>query len=121
MSFTGGERVLTNSTIPPDTGAVLFATTQPRGDVCTPGNSGYLMAVNICSGRIGDLVVNGQIVGGLAIDSSGIVKVSNTYTNTDARQTVVGNQDGIKGPNAPSLLGGSAPRGRYSWREILTK
>jgi len=121
MSFTGGERVLTNSTIPPDTGAVLFATTQPSGDVCTPGNSGYLMAVNICSGRIGDLLVNGQVVGGVAIDSSGVVKVSNTYTNTDAKQTVVCNQDGCKGPDAPRLLGSSAPRGRYSWREILTK
>ncbi len=121
MSFTGGERVLSNSTVPPDTGAVLFATTQPRGDVCTPGNSGYLMAVNICSGRIGDLVVNGQTVGGVAIDSSGVVKVSNTYTNTQGKQTVVCNQDGCKGPNAPTLLGASAPRGRYSWREILTK
>jgi type IV pilus assembly protein PilY1 len=121
MSFSGGERVLTNSTVPPDTGAVLFATTQPRGDVCTPGNSGYLMAVNICSGRIGDLIVNGQIVGGVGIDSSGVVKVSNTYTGTDAKQTVVCNQDGCKGPNAPKLLGSSAPRGRYSWREILSK
>lgn len=121
MSFTGGERVLSNSTVPPDTGAVLFATTQPRGDVCTPGNSGYLMAVNICSGRIGDLVVNGQTVGGVAIDSSGVVKVSNTYTNTEGKQTVVCNQDGCKGPGTPTLRGSSAPRGRYSWREILTK
>ncbi len=121
MSFADGERVLTNSTIPPDTGAVLFATTQPRGDVCTPGNSGYVMAVNICSGRTGDLLVNGQLVGGLAIDSSGVVKVSNTYTSENNQQVVVCNQDGCKGTEAPRLLGSSAPRGRYSWREILTK
>jgi type IV pilus assembly protein PilY1 len=130
MTFTGGERVLTNSTLPPDTGAVLFATTQPTGDVCTPGNSGFLMAVNICSGKIGDLVVNGVSVGGLSIDSSGIVKVSNTYTNQDNKQTVVCNQDGCKptcsdltDPDCrpPDLLGQSAPRGRYSWREILSK
>lgn len=121
MNFTGGERVLTNPTIPPDTGAVLFATTQPRGDVCTPGNSGYVMAANICSGRTGDLLVNGQVVGGLAIDSSGVVKVSNTYTSGSNQQVVVCNQDGCKGTEAPRLLGSSAPRGRYSWREILTK
>ena len=72
-------------------------------------------------GSPADLLVNGQVVGGVAIDSSGVVKVSNTYTNTDARQTVVCNQDGCKGPDAPRLLGSSAPRGRYSWREILTK
>src|SRR5690606_12426261 len=59
MSFSGGERVLTNSTVPPDTGAVLFATTQPTGNVCQAGNSGFLMAVNICSGSTGDLVVFG--------------------------------------------------------------
>ncbi|MGE4236361.1 pilus assembly protein [Hydrogenophaga sp.] len=121
MSFSNGERVLTNSTLPPDTGAVLFATTRPTGDVCTPGNSGFLMAVNICSGRTGDLLVNGVAVGGLAIDSSGIVKVSNTYTNQNNQQTVVCNQDGCKGVNAPTLLGTSAPRGRYTWRELLTK
>ncbi|KRB97769.1 hypothetical protein ASE11_13070 [Hydrogenophaga sp. Root209] len=130
MTFTGGERVLTNSTLPPDTGAVLFGTTQPTGDVCTPGNSGYLMSVNVCSGKTGDLIVNGVSVGGLAIDSSGIVKVSNTYTNTDNKQTVVCNQDDCKPRCAdqtkaecrpPSLLGQSAPRGRYSWREILSK
>lgn len=130
MTFTGGERVLTNATLPPDTGAVLFATTQPAGDVCTPGNSGFLMSVNICSGKTGDLIVNGVSVGGLAIDSSGIVKVSNTYTDQNNKQTVVCNQDDCKPPctdvndptcRPPNLLGQSAPRGRYSWREILSK
>lgn len=121
MTFSNGERVLTNSTIPPDTGAVLFATTRPRGNVCSAGDSGYVMAANICSGRTGDLLVNGQVVGGLAIDSSGIVKVSNTYTSGTNQQVVVCNQDGCKGTQAPRLLNTSAPRGRYSWREILTK
>ena len=121
MAFTDGERVLTNSTLPPDTGAVLFATTKPAGDVCTPGNSGFLMAVDICSGKTGGLVVDGIEVGGLAIDSSGIVKVSNTFTNTVGRGTVVCNQDDCKGPDAPTFNPSVAPRGRYNWREILTK
>jgi type IV pilus assembly protein PilY1 len=121
MFFTGGERVLSNSTLPPDTGAVLFATTKPAGDVCTPGNTGFLMAVNLCSGRSGDLIANGLTVGGLAIESTGIVKVSNTYTNRSNKQVVVCNQDGCKGPGAPTLNQSIAPRGRYNWREILTK
>lgn len=121
MTFSEGERVLTNSTLPPDTGAVVFATTKPAGDICTPGNSGFVMTANICSGNIGRLVVNGIEVGGLAIDSSGIVKVSNTFTNTFNKQTLVCNQDGCKGPSAPTFNQSIAPRGRYNWREILTK
>lgn len=121
MTFNDGERVLTNSTLPPDTGAVLFATTKPAGDICTPGNSGFLMAVNICSGKTGGLLVNGIEVGGLAIDSSGVVKISNTFTNTFNKQTVVCNQAGCKGPDAPTFNQSIAPRGRYNWREILTK
>ena len=121
MPFSAGERVLTNSTIPPDTGAVLFGTTKPTGDVCTPGNSGFLMAVNVCSGKIGNLLVNGIEVGGLGIDSTGIVKVSPTFTNGLNKQTVVCNQDGCKGPGAPTFNQSIAPRGRYNWREILTK
>ncbi len=121
FEFTGGERILTNSTFPPDTGAVLFATTKPAGDICTPGNSGFLMAPSICSGEAGNLIVNGIEVGGLAIDSSGIVKVSNTYTDQFNKPKVVCNQDGCKGPGAPILRQSIAPRGRYNWREILTK
>ena len=33
MLFSGGERVLSNSTLPPDTGNVLFGTTKPTGNV----------------------------------------------------------------------------------------
>jgi type IV pilus assembly protein PilY1 len=120
MFFTGGERVLTNSTQPPDTGVVLFGTTKPSGDVCTPGNSGFIMAVNQCSGKIGNLIVDGVNVGGLAIDSTGVVEVSNTYTDGKNKPTVVCNQDDCK--DEPPTLGLSvAPRGRYSWRELLTK
>lgn len=156
MSFTGGERVLSNSTLPPDTGTVLFATTKPAGDICTPGNTGFVMAVNRCSGKIGDLIVNGNVVGGAAISSTGVIKVSNTYSDSRNKQTVVCNQNDCK----PGGLGGGTPgtacdnpatvaielcncddpntaatveecpinlgpavtpRGRYSWREILTK
>lgn len=120
MFFTGGERVLTNSTQPPDTGTVLFGTTKPSGDVCTPGNSGYVMAVNLCSGKIGNLIVSGVNVGGLAIDSTGVVEVSNTYTDDKNKPTVVCNQDDCK-DNPPTLGLSVAPRGRYSWRELLTK
>jgi type IV pilus assembly protein PilY1 len=120
MRFTGGERVLTNPTLPPDTGAVLFGTTKPTGENCTPGNAGYLMAVNLCSGKIGSLTVSGVLTGGLAINSTGVLKVSNTYVNKNTKPTVVCNKDDCKG--AALTLGTSvAPRGRYSWREILTK
>lgn len=120
MFFNGGERVLTNSTQPPDTGVVLFATTKPSGDVCTPGNSGYIMAVNLCSGKIGNLIVDGVNVGGLAINSTGVVEVSNTYTDEKNKPKVVCNQDDCK-DNPPTLGLSVAPRGRYTWREILTK
>jgi len=120
MAFTGGERVLSNSTLPPDTGVVLFATTKPTGDVCAPGNAGFIMAVNLCSGKIGDLSVAGTLVGGLGVDSTGVVKVSNTFTNTDNKQQIVCNQDACKGPG-PTLSPVIAPKGRYSWREIFTK
>jgi type IV pilus assembly protein PilY1 len=121
LAFADGERVLSNSTLPPDTGTVLFATTKPKGDICTPGNTGFLVAINLCSGRSGDLLVNGALVGGISIKSSGVVKVSNTYTDTTNKQTVVCNQDGCKGPAPPALNPAVAPRGRYNWREILTK
>lgn len=120
MFFTGGERVLTNSTMPPDTGTVLFGTTKPSGDVCEPGNSGFIMAVNLCTAGIGNLVVNGTTVGGIAIDSSGVVKVSNTYTDDKGKPTVVCNQDDCKDA-PPKLTPSMAPRGRYNWREILIK
>jgi type IV pilus assembly protein PilY1 len=122
MFFNGGERVLTNSTLPPDTGAVLFGTTKPSGDVCTPGNSGFIMAVNMCSGTIGNLLVDGVLVGGLAIDSTGVVKVSNTYVSPDKKPVVVCNQGDCKeGDNPLTFSVPEAPRGRYTWREILTK
>lgn len=120
MFFTGGERVLSNSTQPADTGTVLFGTTKPSGDVCTPGNSGFIMAVNLCSGGIGNLIVGSTAVGGIAIDSTGIVKVSNTYVDDKGKPTVVCNQDDCK-DEPPKFTPVNAPRGRYNWREILTK
>lgn len=121
MVFTGGERVLSNSTLPPDTGNVLFGTTKPSGDSCTPGNTGFVMAVNLASGKVGNLVVAGIFVGGVGVNSTGVVKVSNTYTNSTNKQAVVCNQDGCKGPQSPVLLPAITPKGRYSWREILSK
>ena len=120
VTFTGGERVLGNATLPPDTGAILFATSKPKGDICTPGNTGFLMAVDICSGKTGSLVVNGIEVGGVSIDSPGILKVGNTVSDRFNKPKVVCNQAGC-GPGGPILNTRIAPRGRYSWREILTK
>jgi type IV pilus assembly protein PilY1 len=121
LTFTAGERVLTNSTLPPDSGAVVFGTTKPVGDICTPGNSGFLMAVNVCSGKTGDLIYNGTVVGGIGTDSTGILKVSNSYTNPDGKVELVTNQDECKKSGTCGLLTPRTPRGRYSWREILTK
>ncbi|OOG79428.1 hypothetical protein B0E41_23910 [Hydrogenophaga sp. A37] len=148
MAFTGGERVLSNSTLPPDTGTVLFATTRPSGDACDPTNSGFIMGVKLETGGASTLLVNGQLTGGLSVNSTGVVKVSNTYSNPDNDQVVVCNQDGCK-PKEPEpcdpatdstctcrdssnnpvtcedptnkVLGSGAPKGRYNWREILTK
>ncbi|MBK6999898.1 MAG: hypothetical protein IPH35_08005 [Rhodoferax sp.] len=101
MAFTNGERVLSNSTQPPDTGTVLFATTKPTGNVCSPGNSGFIMAVNFCSGKSGELNVAGSLVGGLGMDSTGVIKVSNTFTGTGNTQVVVSNQDVTKPKDDP--------------------
>lgn len=147
MEFRNGERVLSNSTIPPDTGTVLFATTRPSGDACDPNNSGFIMGVKLESGASNTLNVNGDIVGGIGVNSTGTVKLSPTYTGTDNEQKVLCNQDGCKPPppeacdpqtdpdctcqdangnpvtceGPPGVLGSGAPRGRYNWREILTK
>ena len=121
MLFAGGERILSNSTLPPDTGKVLFATTRPTGDICTPGNTGFLMAVDICKGKIGDMVIDGGVlVGGVGLNSTGVIKVSNTYSNVKGEK-ILCNQDDCKGPNSPFFARGTAPKGRYSWREILTR
>jgi type IV pilus assembly protein PilY1 len=121
MTFANGERILSNSSLPPDTGTVLFSTTKPTGDVCTSGNSGYIMAVNICTGTIGDILVGDTLVGGVGLDSTGVIKVSNTYTNLLRQEKILCNQDNCKDPSGPALITKSAPRGRYSWREILAK
>jgi len=123
MSFTGGERVLSNSTLPLNTGTVLFGTTKPTGDVCTPGNTGFIMTVNMCSGKIGNLIVNGTYVGGINVNSTGNVMVSNGTVNSDNKVSVTCNQADCSpgGPNPISQGQSGAPKGRYSWREILSK
>ena len=139
MTFTNGERVLSNSTTPPGTGTVLIGTTQPTGNVCEPSNSGFIMAVNLCSGVSGNINVDGLVVGGFGLKSTGVVKLSPTFANDKNQQTIVSNQDATKvlkitdqecltnpalpkckrrGPHIP---GEAAPVGRYSWREILSK
>ena len=121
MIFAGGERVLSNSTLPPDTGNVLFATTRPTGDVCTPGNTGFLMAVDICNGKVGDIVIDGGVlVGGVGLSSTGVIKVSSSSSD-DKGVKIICNQDDCKGPNSPFNFKKVTPKGRYSWREILTR
>lgn len=122
MALTGGERVLSNSTLPPDTGAVLFATTKPTGDVCTPGNAGNIMAVNFCTGKIGNMVVNGTLVGGVSLDATGVNQLSETFTNLQGVEQIRCNQGECIDPEASfSLVPSVPPRGRYSWRELLSK
>lgn len=122
MNFTDGERVLSNSTLPPDTGVVLFATTQPSGDVCAPGNNGFVMAVNRCTGASGSLVVGTTETGGVAINSTGVLKLSPTYVDENGDPTVVCNQPECRGLENKTIVNKSvAPKGRYNWREILTK
>jgi type IV pilus assembly protein PilY1 len=119
MSYSGGERVLSNSTLPPDTGGVLIGTTKPVGDFCTPGNIGFTMLVDLCTGKATGLLIDGVGYGGVGTGSlgDGIHKISNTVSNTQNRQVVIGNQ----GPTGLTALSGSAPKGRYSWREIPNK
>lgn len=118
MNFTGGERVLSNSSFPPDTGVVLFGTTKPNGDACTPENSGFIMAVNLCSGATGDLIVGGAVVGGTSVTSTGVVKISGTVSAPEEK--IVCNQDACKG-DPPKLPPKGVPKGRYSWRELFSK
>lgn len=117
MTFTAGERVLGNATQPPKTGAIVFGTTKPSGDVCKPGNSAYLMSVTLCSGAPALQVDGHPDVGGYASDSAGEYKVSNSYLNPEGNPTTVDNQEN-EGHELPT---GTAPKGRYSWRELLTK
>ena len=125
MNFTAGERVLTNSTQPPDTGTVVFGITKPTGNICTPGDTGFLMAVNLCTGKTGNIVVDGVEVGGLAIATTGVVKISPSRIDTTGKIVTVCNQPACKpalpGGSSPYQTSKSAPKGRYSWREILTK
>jgi type IV pilus assembly protein PilY1 len=125
INFTGGERIISNPTLPPDTGSVLFGTAKPSGDLCSPGSSGYLMAANICSAGIGGLTItdgtNSIVVGGLGVTASGVLKVSNTYTNNGNKQTVVCNQADCQNGHPPTIATVVAPPGRYSWRELLSR
>ena len=121
LVFSDGERVLTNSTLPPDSGAVVFGTTKPVGDICTPGNSGFLMSVNVCSGGIGELIYNGTVTGGIGTNTTGILKVSTSYTSSTGKVILVTNQDECKKSGACEQSTTKVPRGRYSWREVLTK
>ncbi len=119
VNFTGGERVLSNSTLPPDTGGVLFGTTKPSSDSCTPGNTGFNMLLDLCSGRPTGLLFNGLVYGGVSTGplGDGLNKISNTVTNSQGKQVVVGN----KGATGLTIAPQSAPRARYSWRQILTR
>lgn len=125
LNLLSGERVISNPSLPPDSGAVLFGTAKPSGDLCDPGSSGYLMAVKVCSGATGDIEVgegaNRVSVGGYGVAASGILKVSNTYTNTKNKQTIVCNQADCQRSTPPTLKSTGSPGGRYSWRQILSR
>lgn len=119
--FTGGERIISNPTIPPDTGVVLFGTAKPSGDLCEPGSSGFLMAINLANGGTGDIAIDGLVVGGYGVTASGVLKVSNTYSDRQNRQTIVCNQADCQKTSPPTIKSNSAPRARYSWRQLLSR
>jgi type IV pilus assembly protein PilY1 len=122
MPLQDGERVLGNATLPPDTGAVLFGVTRPSGDVCTPGEGGYIVAVDQCSGSTTTLLFDGQLVGGFEVATSGVVKVAPAYRKLDGSLFAGSNQKGKEGGGTSSfgtLTDNLAPPGRYSWREVL--
>lgn len=135
----GGERILSNPVLSPDTGAVMLGSFKPSANICTPAGSSYVMAIGLCSAsgalsvRIDDTT---QTFGGLMLapptptaanpnPSTGILKLSSSLTaSTGAAQSVVCNQadcqPGAAG-KAMTLQRVGAPRGRYSWREILNR
>lgn len=121
MTFSGGERIISNPTIPPDTGVVLFGTAKPSGDLCEPGSSGFLMAVNLANGATGDILIDGLVVGGYGVTASGVLKVSNTYSNSQNKQTIVCNQADCQKSTPPTIKSNSAPKARYSWRQLLSR
>lgn len=128
MTLDAGERLLSNPTLSPDTGAVLFGTSTPAGDVCTAGSAGFIMAVGVCTGGSDALTVTDggttTTVGGVGVAASGILKISNTYTGAGGTQVVVCNQSDCQGGASgsrklTSLRKGAPNRARLSWREIL--
>jgi type IV pilus assembly protein PilY1 len=124
MNFTGGERIIANSTIPPDTGAVSFPTHRPTASSCDGAASGFTMAVNICA-PADALVVKGINVAGLGGAVNGILKITPSTVNDNGRVEVSCNQafcreiGGTGGK--PTFKGAGAPKGRFSWREIISK
>ncbi len=72
---------------------------------------------------VGEMLISGTLVGGLGVDSTGVIKVSNTYTDSTRKQKVVCNQDSCKGEDEekPRYLSSVAPKGRYTWRELFSK
>ena len=121
INFTGGERILSNPSLPPDTGAVLFGTSKPSGDICEPGSSGFIMSVNICNAGIGELTLSdGTAVGGLGSNASGVLKVSPSYLNFNNKYQALTNQKECQGKSCTQSKK-TAPAGRYSWREVLTR
>ena len=121
MPLTEGEKVLGNATLPPDTGAVLFGVTQNSANVCLPGDSGYVVAVDQCSGSTTTLSFDGQLVGAFEVGTAGVVKVTPAYRLLDGKLFAGSNQKGVSATSAPAtgtLTDNLAPPGRYSWREV---
>jgi type IV pilus assembly protein PilY1 len=126
LNLEAGERVVSNPALPADSGAVLFGTAKPSGDLCSPGSAGYLMMVRICTGSISGLQVgtgaNSVAVGGYGVAASGVLKISQTYTDSKNQQTILCNQADCQDSSTKiKATSYSAPAGRYSWRKILTR
>jgi type IV pilus assembly protein PilY1 len=124
MNFTNGERIIANSTVPPDTGAISFPTHIPNTASCDGGASGFVMAVNVCKPKSA-LVVKGVTVAGLGGIVNGVLKLTPSTINDSGKSEVncnqafcreVGGTDG-----KPLFKSAGSPAGRYNWREIIAK
>lgn len=82
------------------------------------------MAVNICTGGIGNLMVDGLLVGGLGVSTAGVLKSSGTTTTETGDLSVICNQSGCQdggGGSGGKFQPPRSPRGRYSWRELFSR
>ena len=127
ISFSDGERILSNPNLPPDTGMVLFGTSKNGGDLCAPDSSGSLNVLGVCTASAGLTLASGSTVISVGVQADGILKTSNTTASSSGNRSFVCNQEDCQSGNttgcaAPGcILTNSPPNSRLSWRELLSR